>query len=100
MINKEHYLIKDSQVLFTSMGEDAVLLHVERGDYYSLNRVGARIWVLSDGSKTIADLARTITKEFDISQEQAEKDIADLATQLEKEGLVKLSEAPQDPQPA
>ncbi len=100
MIDKGHYLIKDSEVLFTSMGEDAVLLHVERGDYYSLNRVGARVWVLSDGSKTIADLAKEITGEFDISQEQAEKDIAELAEQLEKEGLVIVSEAPQDSQPA
>ncbi len=100
MINKENYLIKDTEVLFTSMGEDAVLLHVQRGDYYSLNRVGARVWVLSDGSKTIQDLAMTITEEFDISLEQAEKDIAELAEQLQKEGLVTVSEAPQDSQPA
>ncbi|MFA6001651.1 MAG: PqqD family protein [Thermoleophilia bacterium] len=96
MISKEHYLVKDHEVLFTSMGEDAVLLHVQRGDYYSLNKVGARLWVLTDGSKTIADLAIQITQEFDISQEQAEVDIIELALQLEKEGLVKAVENPEN----
>ncbi len=100
MIQKDHFLIKDSDVLFTSMGEDAVLLHVQRGDYYSLNRVGARLWVLADGSKSISDLAGRITQEFEISQEQAEKDIIELAEQLEKEGLVTVSETPQDDKPA
>ncbi|MFA5809728.1 MAG: PqqD family protein [Thermoleophilia bacterium] len=98
MISKEQYLVKDHEVLFTSMGEDAVLLHVQRGDYYSLNKVGARLWVLTDGSKTIADLAGLITQEFDISREQAEVDIIELAQQLEKEGLVKAVENPENTQ--
>lgn len=96
MISKEHYLVKDHEVLFTSMGEDAVLLHVQRGDYYSLNKVGARLWVLADGQKTISDLAGLITEEFDISQDQAENDIIELAQQLQKEGLVKAVETPEN----
>lgn len=95
MIQMDHYLVKDNDVLFTSMGEDAVLLHVQRGDYYSLNKVGARLWVLVDGTKSIADLARLITEEFEISQDQAEKDISELAEQLAKEELVKVVETPQ-----
>lgn len=100
MIERNAYMIKDDDVLFTSMGEDAVLLHVNRGDYYSLNKVGARLWVLTDGKKSITDLAVIITKEFDISQEEAEKDILEMAAQLEKEGLVKVVETPEDDKPA
>jgi len=96
MIQKELYLIKDHEVLFTSMGEDAVLLHAQRGDYYSLNKVGARVWVLIDGQKTISDLAQEITEEFAISQEEAESDIIMLTDQLAKEGLVKVVESPQE----
>jgi len=100
MIEKNNYLIKDHEVLFTSMGEDAVLLHAQRGDYYSLNKVGARLWVLTDGSKTIGELAELITQEFEISKEQAESDIIELAEQLAKEGLVKAVETPQNDQQA
>ena len=96
MIHKDKYLVMDREVLFTSMGEDAVLLHAQRGDYYSLNKVGARLWVLTDGSKTIEELAALITEEFDISKDQAEQDIVELAEQLEKEGLVKVVETPQN----
>lgn len=95
MIEKEHYLVKDDDVLFTSMGEDAVLLHVQRGDYYSLNKVGARLWVLADGTRTVKDLARLITEEFDITQDAAENDIAELVEQLAKEELIKVVETPQ-----
>ncbi len=96
MIKRDHYLIKEEDVLFTSMGEDAVLLHIERGDYYSLNKVGSRLWVLADGSKSIADLASLITQEFEISREVAEKDIMELAEQLVSEGLVRTAESPLD----
>ncbi len=95
MVDKKSFLVKDQEVLFTSMGEDAVLLHVQRGDYYSLNRVGARVWTLSDGNKNIGDLAKEITGEFDISLEEAERDIIELIEQLEKEGLVKVVKTPQ-----
>lgn len=94
MIEKDHYLIKDDDVLFTSMGEDAVLLHIERGDYYSLNKVGARLWALADGTKSIEELARIITDEFEISQSQAVSDVAELVEQLAKEDLVKVAESP------
>lgn len=100
MVQKEHYLVKDNDVLFTSMGEDAVLLHVNRGDYYSLNKVGARLWVLADGSKSITDLAVLLTEEFEISQEQAEQDIIDLVEQFVKEGLVTVVETPQSSETA
>lgn len=94
MIDKEHYLIKDDDVLFTSMGEDAVLLHVQRGDYYSLNKVGARLWMLVDGTKSIDELAKLITDEFEITHDQAVNDVAELAEQLVKEELVKVAETP------
>lgn len=94
MIEKEHYLIKDDDVLFTSMGEDAVLLHVQRGDYYSLNKVGARLWMLVDGTKNIDELAKLITDEFEITHDQAVNDVAELAEQLVKEDLVKVAETP------
>lgn len=95
MIQQEQYLVKDNEVLFTSMGEDAVLLHVQRGDYYSLNRVGARLWVLADGTKTIGGLADVLTEEFEISREQAVKDIIELVEQFVNEGLVKVVDSPQ-----
>lgn len=96
MINKDNYIVKDSDVLFTAMGEDGVLLHVSRGDYYSLNKVGARIWTLSDGTKSIRELADEIMAQFDISQKEAERDIIELAEHLEKEGLVKVAETAED----
>lgn len=95
MIQKENYPVKDDDVLFTSMGEDAVLLHVQRGDYYSLNRVGARLWMIADGTKSIDDLASLLTEEFEISHEQAVKDIIELVEQFVNEGLVKVVDSPQ-----
>jgi coenzyme PQQ synthesis protein D (PqqD) len=33
-------------------GEGGVLLHLETGQYYGVNRLGAAIWNLIDGSRT------------------------------------------------
>ena len=78
------------------MGEDAVLRQFQLDDYYGLNKVGAMLWVLTDGKKCIRELAGDITREFEISQAEAERDIVELADQLANEGLVKVVETPED----
>lgn len=67
---------------------EAVLLSIESGEYFSLNRVGSRIWELCDGTKSAADIVSVICAEFDVAQDAAAADIHELLRELAKEKLV------------
>jgi len=56
---------------------------------YTLNEVGARIWELLDGSRTVATVRDEIVREFDAGPDVVEADLLDLIQQLEQVGAIK-----------
>ncbi|HXV77174.1 MAG TPA: PqqD family protein [Candidatus Polarisedimenticolaceae bacterium] len=53
-----------------------------------LNEVGARIFDLLDGSRSQAQIARMIADEFDVSVDQANRDVAAFLDELRQAGMV------------
>ena len=51
---------------------------------YTLNEVGARIWELIDGEKSVCEIRDRIVEEFDVDSQVAQKDIVELLMQLEE----------------
>lgn len=45
---------KNEKVVYRELasGEGGVLLHLETGQYYGVNRLGAAVWSLLDGERT------------------------------------------------
>ena len=51
---------------------------------YTLNEVAARIWELIDGKKKISEIKEKIIEEYEVTPEEAEKDLLVHLQQLEK----------------
>ncbi len=68
--------------------QQAVLLDIESGEYFSLNDVGKRVWDLCDGTRTVAQVADTICSEYDVPPETALDDTGVLLEHLAGAGLV------------
>ena len=69
-----------------------VLLDVDGGEYYSLNDVGARVWELSDGSRSLGQITNTIIEEHDAPDDVILADVTELVEDLVVEKLlVKVS---------
>ena len=67
---------------------EAVLLDIESGEYFALNSVGSRIWELSDGTRSTAEIVSVICDEFDVAEDVAMADVREILGELEKEKLV------------
>ena len=67
---------------------EAVLLDLERETYFSLNRVGARIWLLIGEGLTFGAIVDRLVDEFDASQAVIAADAIALAGELLTAGLV------------
>ena len=56
---------------------------------YTLNEIGGAIWRLIDGTRTVDQIADVICDEYDVSPEEAAKDVLDLLVSLEAQGLIR-----------
>lgn len=76
-----------SQVIDRVVDGEALLIHLQSGEYFSLNPIGTRIWELLNGEQTLGQIADVLVLEYDVTLEQAQADITALAADLIRERL-------------
>ena len=74
----------------TNLSGEEVILSVKDGVYYGLDPVGARIWALMQERHSLAEVADTITAEYDVERDRALDDLLRLATDLLASGLIEV----------
>lgn len=52
------------------------------GAQHDLNEVASRLWELSDGQRTVSDLARVLVDEFEVDPATAERDSTEFVREL------------------
>jgi len=75
-------------VTSTILDGEAVLLNLDNGRYYSLNRVGTAAWELMTGDRPLAEIHSAICDRFNVTEEVASRDLVALVTRLRQEKLI------------
>jgi hypothetical protein len=75
-------------VLSSTSGESIVLLVPETGEYFTVEEVGARIWALADGSRSVRDIAGALAAEYDAPAATIEQEALDFLQELENARLI------------
>src|SRR5689334_5698434 len=69
---------------------ELILLRLKADELLGLNHVARRIWELSDGTRTVAQIARVLASEFDVSTESVLTDSCHFINELAAMGAVIL----------
>ena len=80
-------------VLHEDLCGEVVLLELAAGVYYSLDRVGSRIWNLLVAGRTAEEIVGELTREYEVTHEQAKVDVDRLLEDLAKNNLVEVADA-------
>jgi len=75
-------------VIAKMVGTEMVLLDYNRGIYYGLNPVGARVWQLLAEGEAVERILDVLADEYDVAREVLEADVAALLGDLEAKRLV------------
>jgi hypothetical protein len=75
-------------VVFRTVGDELVLLDYERGQYYGLDPIGARVWELLASGASTDEVVNTLTAEYETTRDQLAADVARLVDELLASGLV------------
>lgn len=90
---KDCVLHATEDVHCTILEGDAVLLNLDNGHYYSLNKVGTAIWEYCDGNRTLTEVLKRICHRFEVKEALARADLLSISSQLVKEKLLLKSQA-------
>lgn len=77
-------------VAWSQIDDEAILLNLNNGFYYTLNDVGCDAWKLIDAQRTIDDIGREMRALYAVEQDQIEQDLCILFQQLQQEDLLLL----------
>jgi coenzyme PQQ synthesis protein D (PqqD) len=88
------------EVLFRDLSGEGVLLNLRSGRYYGLDAVGTRVWQMLAEGRTLASAVAQLLREYDVSREKLETDIACFVEALEIHGLVVRTTGEPEGEPA
>jgi hypothetical protein len=74
-------------VLFSQVGDEAVLLNVKSGVYYSLDRVGALVWGGIVGGESLGEIQLSLHRQFAVEFDVIWPDVAALVADMAANGL-------------
>jgi hypothetical protein len=77
-------------VLFRELGGEGVLLNLQTEQYFGLDEVGTRIWMLLVDAPTIQVAFDMVLQEYEVDAAQLMSDMRVLLQQLVEGGLLEL----------
>jgi hypothetical protein len=88
---------RDPNVVSRGIAGEQILVPVRKkaadmAAVYVLNEVGARIWELVDGRRSLADIGSVLLLEYDAQPERIEEDLVEIVVQLEELGMLRAVE--------
>ena len=89
-MNLSNHVTVPAQVMARTVGNETVILDLASGTYYGLDPVGARMWQLMTEGQTLAQLCTQMLDEYEVSQEDIERDVLALVQTLLDKQLVSL----------
>jgi hypothetical protein len=91
-IRMDSTVVVAKEQMSCGLDDEAVILSINKGVYYSLNPCGNRIWSLIQKPVKVRKVRDTLLEEFDIDKETCEKDLLSLLSSMKKEGLVVIED--------
>jgi len=78
-------------VMFRTVGEESVLLHLKTETYLGLDPVGTRMWTLLTASDSIQSAYEALLREYEVDGQELRLDLEDFVGQLVEHDLVQVN---------
>jgi coenzyme PQQ synthesis protein D (PqqD) len=79
------------EVTFQSVAGEAILIRMDTGTYFSLNKVGTEFWDRLDGQQTIDQHVAVIAAKYNVDVSMVTNDLLELSGKLVAERLVDVA---------
>ena len=81
-------IVRSATPLTAPVHDDLVMLDPDRGEYFGLNEVGARIWTILAAPTSVGELCARLTAEYDVDSEECRRSVLAFLDELVAARLV------------
>ncbi|MGB1250823.1 MAG: PqqD family protein [Candidatus Promineifilaceae bacterium] len=67
---------------------EAILIDINTGTYFSLNKIGTEFWEMIDGTQSILAQATVVAGKYDVDVAMVSADLLEIAEKMAADGLV------------
>lgn len=79
-------------VLSTELQDEGVLLNLETGEYFGLDRVGMDMWKILNNSGTVEAARTMLLEQYDVTEDVLARDLDELVAKLAERKLVVVTD--------
>jgi hypothetical protein len=80
--------IRNSQTLSGRLSDELVMMDINKGKYFSLNKVATRIWDLLENPLDLKELCEKLKFEYEVEDDLCQKEVKEHLAEMVKLGLV------------
>jgi hypothetical protein len=89
-MNQNTILKKSDKATFQIVADEAILIHMDTGTYFSLNKVGTEFWGMLDGKTALGEHAGIIADRYAVDSNMVIADFTELGSKLVAEDLAEI----------
>ena len=90
MVNLMKLYKTSTKYLYSEIDSEAVILDVNSGTYFGLNEVSKSVWQILQTPSSSKQVIEKILAEYEVSEEEAAKDVEGLLKEMLGSGLVEV----------
>jgi hypothetical protein len=94
----QRFLANENEVAAKVIDGEVIIINLSNGMYYSMDKVGADVWLLIAAGHSIDEISSILSKRYDVDQETVASGIDPLADQLLEEQLIVANDAATAPE--
>jgi DNA-directed RNA polymerase delta subunit len=87
-LKPEDRLSRSAEMLSTELDEETVLMSIDAGAYYGMEKTARFIWEKLKTPMTFSALVDEMVKEYEIAPEDCAADLQGFLAEMEREGLL------------
>jgi hypothetical protein len=87
-LNSNNTVARSNSFVHAEVDGEVVVLNLDAGTSYGLNKVGTRVWTLIAEPKRIGDICATLTTEYAVDEATCVQQVLELLEELRAEGMI------------
>jgi hypothetical protein len=90
VISSESIVHWADDIIASDIDDEKVMMCVEKGKYFKLDPVGARIWDMIEAPIKVSDLINALIPKYDVDRETCEHDVLAFLEELHDGGILQV----------
>jgi hypothetical protein len=89
-VNLETTVTQSPNLVTSTIGEEVVMMFLEKSAYYSLDDIGSYIWQSIQTPMQVSQLCQQLAERFEVTSDRCQTDVLQFLNQIYEQGIIEV----------